>query len=137
MSTINHVFEVGFLTRSAEVKTSATGLEVVTFSIAVHSRIKSSQDESGYITVANFFDCVAFGKYFASVAKSMQKGRKVAVCGELRQNRYEKDGVQHRRIEIAVNEIDVFPAYTKTDSSEVNTVAEVFEGQIQEQQEIF
>lgn len=137
MSTINHVFEVGFLTRSAEVKTSASGLEIVTFSIAVHSRVKSSQDESGFVTVANFFDCVAFGKYFASVAKSMQKGRKVAVCGELRQNRYEKDGVQHQRVNIVVNEIDVFPAYTKTDSPEVNVVAEAFSGSVQEQEEIY
>lgn len=148
MSTINHVVEIGNLTRSAETKVSANGVEIVTFSIAVHSRVKSKADPANYDVVPNFFDCVAFGKYFSAVAKSMQKGRKVCVHGELRQNRYEKDGVKHSTVQIVVDEIDVFPAYPTTgannsiaDSSaipeDVNAVAESFGGQAQMQEAIF
>lgn len=143
MSTINHVFQIGNLTRTAEIKTSASGVDVVTFSIAVHSRIKSKPDPNTFDTVANFFDCVAFGKYFSAVAKSMQKGRKVAVHGELRQNRYEKDGEKRSNVQIVVNEIEVFPPYSQlgenvavsSDSavpSNVNMVAENFGGEAQE-----
>ncbi len=137
MSTVNHVLEIGFLTRAPEIKIAPSGLEIVSFSIAVHSRIKSKTEAETYDTVANFFDCVAFGKYFASVAKSMQKGRKVAVHGSLRQNRWEKDGEKHQSVQIVVDEIDVFPPYPKSENPEVNAVAEAFGGSVQEQPEIY
>lgn len=137
MSTVNHVFEIGFLTRAPEIKIAPSGLEIVSFSIAVHSRIKSKTEAETYDTVANFFDCVAFGKYFASVAKSMQKGRKVAVHGSLRQNRWETNGEKHQSVQIVVDEIDVFPPYPKSENPEVNAVAETFGGSVQEQEVIF
>lgn len=137
MSTVNHVLEIGFLTRAPEIKIAPSGLEIVSFSIAVHSRIKSKTEAETYDTVANFFDCVAFGKYFASVAKSMQKGRKVAIHGSLRQNRWEKDGQKCQSIQIIVDEIDVFPPYPKSEDPEVNAVAETFGGSVQEQPEVY
>ena len=67
----------------------------------------------------------------------MQKGRKVAVHGSLRQNRWEKDGEKYQSIQIVVDEIDVFPPYPKSENQEVTAVVETFGDSVQEQAEIF
>jgi single-strand DNA-binding protein len=102
---INKAVLIGRLTRDAELKYTAGGTAVTKFSIAVNRRRKANdrwEDE------ANFFDVTLFGKQGEALSKYLIKGKQVGVEGELRQERWEKDGQTRSRVEIAANNIQLF-----------------------------
>jgi single-strand DNA-binding protein len=74
---------------------------VASFTIAVDRRFK----QDGQPT-ADFFNCTAFGKTAEFVEKYLTKGVKVVICGELRNNHYEKDGVKHYSEQIMIESIE-------------------------------
>ena len=102
MADINQVVLVGNLTRDAEMKTTAGGMAVCNFSIAVNRRKKNGdrwEDE------ANFFDAALFGKQAETLHQYLVKGKQVAVNGELRQERWQQDG--HNRSKVVINAANV------------------------------
>ena len=103
-SDLNVVALTGRLTRPAEIRYSQNGgTPAVRFSIAVN-RTKRNPDGS-YGEEANFFDCVYFTRTADSLGQYLDKGRQVAVQGELRQNRWEQDGQTRSRFEINVRDL--------------------------------
>jgi single-strand DNA-binding protein len=104
MVDINHVVLVGRLTRDAELKSIASGQAVCKFSIAVNRRRKNGdqwEDE------ANFFDIVVWGRQGESLHQYLNKGKMVAVDGELRQDRWQQDGQNRSKVEIVANNIQL------------------------------
>jgi len=104
MADLNHVSLIGRLTRDAELKYTAGGQAVCTFSIAVNRRKKSGdqwEDE------ANFFDIVLWGKQGESLQTYLVKGKMIGVDGELRQDRWQQDGQNRSKVEIIANYIQL------------------------------
>jgi single-strand DNA-binding protein len=98
---INHVVLVGRLTRDAELKYTANGQAVCKFSIAVNRNRKSGDQ---WVEEASFFDITLWGRSGESLNQYLVKGKQVGVSGELRQDRWEKDGQNHSKVEIvAIN----------------------------------
>ena len=104
MSDINTVTLIGRLTRPGELKYTNSGMGVSKFSIAVNRRKKSGDQWEDEVS---FFDCTMFGKRAESLNQYLTKGKQVAVNGELRQNRWEKDGQTRSKVEIIVNDLQL------------------------------
>ena len=105
MADINSVTLVGRLTRNGECKYTPNGGAVVRFSLAVN-RAKRSADGK-WEEETSYFDCVYFGKGAEAVNPYLEKGRQVAIQGELRQSRWEQDGATRSRVEIYVNNLSL------------------------------
>ena len=101
---VNTVVLVGRLTRDSELKYTASGSALCNFSIAVNRRVRKGeqwQDE------ASFFDLTLWDKQAEGLNKYLVKGTQVAVQGELRQDRWEKDGQKFNKVQIFVNNLQL------------------------------
>ena len=104
MTDLNHVALIGRLTRDAELKYTASNLAVCKFSIANNQRRKK---DNAWTDEAHFFDVTLWGKTAESLHKYLVKGKQVAVDGQLRQSRWEKDGQTRSRVEINATNIQL------------------------------
>jgi single-strand DNA-binding protein len=117
-SDINQVTVIGRLTRDAELKYSNGGLPIVKGSIASGYRRKSGDE---WVDETNFFDFDLIGKRAEAIHKYLAKGKQLAIAGELRQERWEKDGQKRSKVTIKVNEIQLIGG--KSDSAPRNADA--------------
>jgi len=101
---INSVTIVGRLTRDAELKYTNSGTAVTKLGIAVN---RSRKDGDQWVDEANFFDISLWGRRGESLNQYLQKGTKIAVTGELRQDRWEQDGQSRSRVFIHANNIQL------------------------------
>jgi single-strand DNA-binding protein len=104
MADINRVTLIGRLTRDAELKYTAAGQAVCTFSLAVNRRVKTGD---GWKDDGNFFDIVVWGRLGETLAPYLVKGQLVGVDGELRQDRWEQDGQNRSRVEVAAHAVQL------------------------------
>ena len=97
--SINQVILMGRLTRDPEQRTTASGKNVVSFSIAV--------DRVGQDDQADFFNITAWEKLGDLVMQYLQKGRRVLVQGRLRQDSWEdkETGKRQSRIEVTATDV--------------------------------
>ena len=97
--SINQVILLGRLTRDPEQRTTASGKNVVSFSIGVD---RQSQDDQ-----ADFFNITAWDKLGDLVMQYLSKGRRVLIQGRLRQDSWEdKDtGKRQSRIEVTASDV--------------------------------
>ena len=98
---MNKAILVGRLTRDPELRTTANGTSVCTFSIAVNRRFKNA--EGGYD--ADFINCVAWRQQAEFMAKYFAKGRMVGLVGSIQTRNYDKDGQKVYVTEVAADEI--------------------------------
>ena len=122
MKDINTVTVSGRLTRDGELKFTNGGFAILNFSLASNysKKVGDSWEEQ-----ANFFDCVVLGKRGESLAQYLTKGQQVMVSGEIRQDRWEKDGEKKSRISIIANDI-VLAGGQKQAKADDYGVGEVF-----------
>jgi len=104
MSDLNSVVIVGRLTNDAKLEYTNSGLAICSFSIANNKDIKKGDKWEKY---ASFFDVTLFGKHGEAVSKYLTKGGQVAIQGEIKQDRWEKDGKNHSKIKIIANNIQL------------------------------
>lgn len=107
MSDINSINIIGRLTRDAELKYNNTGTPVLNISIAVNT---SKKQDDTWIDEPNFFDVVLWGKLGESLIQYLQKGKQIAITGELKQDRWEQDGIQRSKVKIKANNIQLIGA---------------------------
>ena len=94
---MNKSFLIGRLTRDPELRTTASGHFVTTFSLAV---------DRGYKNEVDFIDIVCWQKLAEIVADNLTKGRLVAVEGRLQIRSYEaKDGSKRRVAEVVADQV--------------------------------
>jgi len=82
---INRIILVGRLTRDPEMRKTASGLVVTTFTIAVDNRSRSGGEKS-----SSFIPVVCWNQLAENVAKYTRKGSLVGVDGRLTQRTYER-----------------------------------------------
>ena len=110
---LNQVSIIGRLTRDAENRATGSGLYVCNFSIAVNRRKKNGdqwEDE------ANFFDVTLFGKQAENLHRHLVKGKRVAISGELRQERWQQDGQNRSKVGIIADNVQLLDGGNKNES---------------------
>lgn len=86
---INRVVLVGRLTKNPEFRTTPSGVDVATFTLAVNRNFKSKNGEQQ----ADFINCVVFRKQAENVNNYLNKGSLAGVDGRLQSRSYEnKEG---------------------------------------------
>lgn len=103
--SINRVTISGNLGNDPELRSTASGMQVLSFSVAVNDRVKGANGE--YEDRANWISCTMFGNRAESVSKYLSKGLKVAIEGKLRWSQWERDGQKRSKIEVIVDEIEL------------------------------
>jgi single-strand DNA-binding protein len=94
------VILMGNLARDPEVRTTAGGKSVGSFSIAVNNRYK--KEDGTEVEEVSFFDCVAWGRTGEVIKEYLVKGNPIFVEGRLKQETWEKDGVKHYAVRVVV-----------------------------------
>ena len=103
--SINKVLISGNLTRDPELRSTASGMPVMSFGMAVNDRRKNPQTGE-WEDHPNWVDCTMFGSRAEGVSRYISKGSKVAVEGKLRYSSYEKNGMKISKLEVIVDEIE-------------------------------
>ena len=100
---MNKITLVGNLTRDPELRSTASGVSVCSFDIAVNRRLVPQGQERQ----ADFFRINAWRQLGENCSKYLAKGRKVAVVGELQARTYTaKDGTTRMSLEVAADEVE-------------------------------
>ena len=87
----------GNLTREPELRATPSGTSVLDFRIAVDKA--AGQDEAG------FFDCVAWGNLGENLSRSLTKGQRVVVIGQLHYRNYDDSkGSKRTVVEVTVDD---------------------------------
>ncbi len=97
--SINQVILMGRLTRDPETRTTSTGKNITSFSLAV--------DRGGQDDQADFFDVTAWEKLGDLVAQYLSKGRRCLVQGRLRQDSWDdkETGKKRSRVEVVATDV--------------------------------
>ena len=103
--SINLVCITGNLTRDPELRSTASGMPVLGFGVAVNDRRRNPQTQE-WEDYPNFIDCTMFGSRAESVNNYISKGSKVAIQGKLRWTQWERDGERRSKIEVIVDQIE-------------------------------
>nr|UVX41159.1 MAG: Single-strand binding protein family protein [Bacteriophage sp.] len=105
MQGLNTVSIGGNLCRDAELRATASGMAVLTFSVAVNESRKNQQTGE-WEDYPNYVDCTMFGRRAESVSRYLTNGTYVALTGRLHQNRWQnKDGQNRSKLEVTVDNI--------------------------------
>lgn len=98
---MNRVVVVGRLVKDPELKKTANGSSVVSFTLAVDNRQRSNGERT-----ASFFPCTAWNATAENVARFMKKGSLVGVDGRLNQRSYQsRDGHNVNVVEIIAEQV--------------------------------
>ena len=101
---MNKVFLIGNLTRDPELRTTQSGISVCSFSIAVNRRFRNQQTGQ---QETDFINITAWRQLGELCARSLSKGRKVAVCGAIQTRTYEaQDGSKRSAFEVVADDVE-------------------------------
>ena len=97
---MNHIEIIGNLVKDPELRTTTSGTNVCTFTVAVNRR---RQKEEG----ADFFTVNAWKELGENCAKYLAKGRKVAVSGSVSLRTYQgRDGKTYSNMDVHAIEVE-------------------------------
>ncbi len=94
---------IGNLTRAPELRTTQSGINVCSFTVAVNRRKTASNAEPG----ADYFRVSAWRQLGENCDKYLDKGRKVAVVGPVSVSTYTaNDGTTRANLEITAEDVE-------------------------------
>ena len=104
MRDINKVMLIGNLTRDPEIRTTANGQTVASFTVACN---RSWNDPQGVRQDAvEYIDIVAWGKLAEIVGQIYKKGRRTYVEGRLQTRSWEgQDGLKRYKTEVIASDL--------------------------------
>lgn len=95
----NRMTLLGRICNDLELKTTATGVPVLTFSVACDRRYQ----EKGKDKKTDFFNCVAWRNDAEFIARFWAKGRAILLDGEMQSRKYtDKNGAERQIWELIV-----------------------------------
>lgn len=98
---MNKVILIGNLTRDPEGSTTASGIYMCRFAIAVNRRFGKENNE------ADYFNVIAWRTLGENCAKVLTKGRKVCVVGSIQIRNFEgNDGAKRTMVEVTADEVE-------------------------------
>ena len=95
---------IGNVTRDVELKYTPSGKAVVNFGLAVNGRPYKKGDE--WVKDVTFVDIEAWDSGAETIGKHVSKGDKLCIRGELREQKWEKDGQKRSKHIIRCNEFE-------------------------------
>lgn len=105
MSGLPTVHVIGTLTADPELRFTAGGHAVASFTIASNDRRLNKQSGEWEDGAATFLRCSIWRQAAEQVVESLSRGDRVIASGQLRQREYEKDGQKRTAYELDVDEI--------------------------------
>lgn len=104
--SINRVVLTGRLTRDVELRATASGANVASFTIAVDNNYSKDQNNNA-ANQASFISCVAWNNSAKFVSTYCKKGTLVAIEGRLQSRSYDrKDGTKAYVTEVIVDRVE-------------------------------
>lgn len=98
---------IGNLTKDPEMRTTQSGVNVCTFTVAVNKPLTKAQREAGQQPQAKFFRVSAWRELGESCSRYLAKGKKVHVAGSVDVNVYTgNDGQPHGSLELTAHEVE-------------------------------
>jgi single-strand DNA-binding protein len=107
MSDLNHVIEIGRLTRDISERDFAYttgGTARLNLSIAVN---RSAKKNGAWTDIVSYFDVTVWGKQAENIKPYLHKGKQIAVEGYLDQQRWEKDGQKYSKVCIIADNVQL------------------------------
>ena len=125
---LNKVIIGGRLTSEPELKTTQSGLSVVSFSVAVNRKTKQGEEQK-----ADFFNVTAWRQTADFVARYFKKGSSICIVGTLQNSSWkDQNGQNHSRTDIVADEVmfvdskseggQTSPSFTNTPTPKFETV---------------
>lgn len=114
---MNTCIIIGNLTAKPELRTTTSGKDVASFTVAVN----------GYGDKVDYFRVSAFGKLAENCARYLDKGRKVSVSGSVSVSSYtSRDGTAKASLELLASSVEFLsaPAKDEPKASDPETWAE-------------
>jgi single-strand DNA-binding protein len=117
---MNKVILIGNLVKDPEIQTTASGVSVCKFSVAINRPYKKDGE-----TETDFFNIVAWRGVADNVGKYLKKGNKCAVTGAMQNHSYDaQDGTKRYITEVIADSVEFLTAVkkdeTKTESAPVD-----------------
>jgi len=98
---------IGNLTRDPELRTTQSGINVCSFSVAVNKPLTKAQRDAGQQPTAKYYRVSAWRELGDNCSKYLAKGRKVYVSGTVDVSTYTgNDGMVHANLEVTANEVE-------------------------------
>lgn len=105
---MNKITIIGNLVRDPELRTTASGINVCTFTVAVNRRAKGDSQ------AADFFRVSAWRQLGETCSKFLAKGRKVAVVGEVSVSTYtNQNGETRANMEVTAQDVEFLSPRTE------------------------
>lgn len=101
--SINQVIIMGRLTRDPELRTTTSGKNIASFSVAVDRYSTNNTDDD----TADFFEVTAWEKLGELVDQYLSKGSKVLLQGRLRQETWDDKETGKKRSKVGIVATDV------------------------------
>ena len=117
---INRVILVGRLTRDVEVRKTASGLSVATFTVACDRRMARGQDGNNQQS-ADFISCVAWRQAADFLGSYARKGALVGVEGRIQTRSYDRDGQKVYVTEIVCDTVNLLESKSQSQSRAQNS----------------
>ena len=112
---LNSVSITARATKDTELKTTTTGTNIATISVAVNGM----KDEVSY------FDVVCFGKTAEIAAQYAVKGKQLGISGRLQQRKWQdKDGNNRYSVEIVANQVKLLGSSSEKPNNSNDVVIE-------------
>ena len=104
---MNKAILIGNLARDPETRTTASGVTVCQFTIAVNRRYVNQQG----VREADFIPIVAWRQTAELCSRYLSKGRKVAIDGRLQTRSYDaQDGSKRHVTEVIAEQVEFLPS---------------------------
>jgi single-strand DNA-binding protein len=98
---LNKVILGGRLTNEPELKTTQSGLSVVSFSVAVNRKTKQGEEQK-----ADFFNVTAWRQTAEFVSRYFKKGSSICIVGALQNSSWtDQNNQKHYRTDIVADEV--------------------------------
>lgn len=120
---MNKLMIIGNLTKDPVMRTTATGLSVCSFTVAVNRRKAQGQQQE-----ADYFNVTAWRERGETCAKYLAKGKKVCVIGPVSVRNWEtQDGKYGSALEVTADEVEFLSPRSEGESAPVHKPPKVDE----------
>ena len=112
---LNKAILVGRLTRDPELRSTASGVSVVNFTVAIQRKFKDANGERQ----SDFINCVAFNRTADFIKTYFAKGNMISCDGSIQTRTWDdNDGKRHYVTEVIVNDAGFVESKRDSDSAQ-------------------
>jgi single-strand DNA-binding protein len=109
MASLNKVMLIGNLGKDPEVRFTASGQAVTSFSLATGEKFKD-KTSGEWVERTEWHKVTLWGKLAELAGEYLSKGKTVYIEGRLQTRKYDKDGVTHYSTEIVGDKMEFLSA---------------------------